>query len=47
MNAMFPARTGAPDHRLVETLKLGAALLVPALGAARGRLCGEWSPAAE
>ncbi|AIB13564.1 hypothetical protein ABAZ39_16620 (plasmid) [Azospirillum argentinense] len=38
---MFPARTVAPDFRLVETLNLGAGPLVPALGAARDRLCGE------
>ncbi|WP_175426631.1 hypothetical protein [Azospirillum brasilense] len=41
MNAMFPARTVAPDFRLVETLSLGTSPLAPALGAARDRLCGE------
>lgn len=39
MNAMFPARIVAPDFRLVETLSLGTSPLVPALGAARDRLC--------
>ncbi|MBB3264067.1 hypothetical protein FHW79_001682 [Azospirillum sp. OGB3] len=41
MNAMFPARNVAPDYRLVETLNLGVGPLVPALGAARDRLCAE------
>ncbi|MFC5359063.1 hypothetical protein [Azospirillum himalayense] len=38
---MFPARTAVPDFRLVETLPLGTGPLVPALGSARDRLCGD------
>ncbi|WP_454016976.1 hypothetical protein [Azospirillum sp. Marseille-Q6669] len=41
MNALFPARTVAPDFRLVETLSLSTGPLAPALGAARDRLCAE------